>query len=510
MAISTSPLSRKVTPPTQGSAPAPRRAVNWSSPYIKLAIVVAVGVVVAMLPVPRGLEPNAWRYFALFVAVIVGLIIEPVPAAAVGLVGVTAAAVMGLVFSPADRAVEGFDLPAEAIRWVLSGFSNSTVWLIFGAFMFALGYEKTGLGQRIALLLVKTLGKRTLGLGYAVAIADLVLSPFTPSNTARSGGTIFPVIRNIPPLYGSYPGESARKIGTYLMWTAFAATCVTSSLFLTALAPNLLALELVESTTGVTISWTRWLVGMLPVGLLLLALVPWLSYKLAPPEVKSGTEVPEWAGKELGKMGSLTRNEKIMGGLVLLALGLWIFAGSFIDATLAALVVISLMVLTGVVRWEDITANKSAWNVLVWFATLVTLAGGLNRVGFIKWFAGGAATLMGGMSPLVIMVLLVVLFYVMHYMFASTTAHTTALLPVFLVAGAAVPGLPLPIFAMLLCFSLGLMGVISPYATGPSPVYFGSGYISRKDFWTLGLIFGAIFLVVLLAVGVPWLLMLGA
>ena len=276
MAISTSPLSRKATPPTQGSAPAPRRAVNWSNPYIKLAIVVAAGLVVALLPVPQGLEPNAWRYFALFVAVIVGLIIEPVPAAAVGLVGVTAAAGMGLVFSPADRAAEGFDLSAEAIRWVLSGFSNSTVWLIFGAFMFALGYEKTGLGQRIALLLVKTLGKRTLGLGYAVALADLILSPFTPSNTARSGGTIFPVIRNIPPLYGSYPGESARKIGTYLMWTAFAATCVTSSLFLTALAPNLLALELVESTTGVTISWTQWLVGMLPVGLLLLALVPWL------------------------------------------------------------------------------------------------------------------------------------------------------------------------------------------------------------------------------------------
>ena len=118
--------------------------------------------------------------------------------------------------------------------------------------------------------------------------------------------------------------------------------------------------------------------------------------------------------------------------------------------------------------------------------------------------------MMGGMAPLAIMVLLVVLFYVMHYMFASTTAHTTALLPVFLVAGAAVPGLPVPIFAMLLCFSLGLMGVISPYATGPSPVYFGSGYISRKDFWTLGLIFGAIFLVVLLVVGVPWLLIVGA
>jgi len=40
---------------------------------------------------------------------------------------------------------------------------------------------------------------------------------------------------------------------------------------------------------------------------------------------------------------------------------------------------------------------------------------------------------------------------------------------------------------MLLCFSLGIMGVITPYATGPSPIYYGSGYISRKAFWSLGL-----------------------
>jgi L-tartrate/succinate antiporter len=71
--------------------------------------------------------------------------------------------------------------------------------------MFALGYEKTGLGRRIALLLVKAMGRKTLTLGYAVAIADTLLAPFTPSNTARSGGTIYPVIRNLPALYDSKP-----------------------------------------------------------------------------------------------------------------------------------------------------------------------------------------------------------------------------------------------------------------------------------------------------------------
>ena len=78
---------------------------------------------------------------------------------------------------------------------------------------------------------MRALGKKTLGLGYAVLFADLVLAPATPSNTARSGGTIYPIVSSIPRIYGSEPGPTAGRIGTYVMWTAFAATAVTSSLF---------------------------------------------------------------------------------------------------------------------------------------------------------------------------------------------------------------------------------------------------------------------------------------
>jgi len=150
--------------------------------------------------------------------------------------------------------------------------------------------------------------------------------------------------------------------------------------------------------------------------------------------------------------------------------------------------------------------NKQAWNVLVWFATLVTLADGLNRVGFLKWFATGAAGALGGYSVMTIVVALTVLYFVVHYMFASLTAHTTALLPVLLTAAMAVPEMPVRLISLLFCYTLGLMGIISPYATGPGPIYYGSGYVSRKDFWTLGFIFGAIYLAALLLIGVPFLL----
>ncbi len=222
------------------SVPGEARRPAWWRAVAPLA----VGLALALVSTPAGLERNAWLYFALFAAVVVGLVLEPIPAAAVGLVGVTLAGV-GRLVEPS---------PAASIAWALSGFQDRTVWLIFGAFVFSIGYGKTGLGRRVALWLVRGLGGRTLGLGYAIALADLALAPGTPSNTGRSAGTIFPVIRGIPGLYGSEPGPTARRIGSYLMWTAFAATAVTSSMFVTALAPNAAALALVKQGAGLDIT----------------------------------------------------------------------------------------------------------------------------------------------------------------------------------------------------------------------------------------------------------------
>ncbi len=165
----------------------------------------------------------------------------------------------------------------------------------------------------------------------------------------------------------------------------------------------------------------------------------------------------------------------------------------------------ALMLVTGVVAWDDILGHKAAWNVLVWFATLVALADGLNRVGFVTWVARGFAARLAGIPPLAAMALLVAFFFFVHYMFASLTAHAAAVLPVVLATGMAVPGLPVKVFALLLVYSLGMMGVLSPYATGPAPVYYASGYVSRRDFWVLGLVFGTIYLVVLLGIGIPYL-----
>src|SRR6266481_1104825 len=247
------------------------------NPIWKAVAPVAVAVILALLPVPTGLPQHAWYFFSIFVGVIVGLVLEPLPGAAIALSGLTLVALFPrfVLFSPEQLSQPGFRAPSAALNWALSGYSNPAVWLIFGAFILALGYERTGLGERIALILVKRMGKNTLLLGYGVTLADTILAPFIPSPTARSGGIIYPIVSELALEYGSKPNDvSSRRVGSYLMWVAIATTCVTSSLFLTAGSFNLLAAGLVQKLTGVDVHWMDWFTTAGPALVLLLLLVP--------------------------------------------------------------------------------------------------------------------------------------------------------------------------------------------------------------------------------------------
>ncbi|MDR1685353.1 MAG: anion permease [Desulfovibrio sp.] len=464
---------------------------------MKALLPLIVTAIVFFIPPPEGLSLNAMRYLGIFLGVVLALILEPLPGAAVGFIGVTAAAGLQLVPQVGGKAAT----LGSSLQWALSGFTDGTVWLIFVAYMFAMGYEKTGLGKRIALLLMKLLGGKALGLGYAAALADLVLAPFIPSNTARSGGTIYPVVKNIPPMYNSLPDSQPRLIGGYLMWTCLATTTVTSSLFYTGLAPNLLAMSLIgKAAPGVEITWMDWFLSMLPAGAILFIITPLLAYIVYPPSQKLFPETPAWAAGELSKLGGLTRKEITMALLALVALCMWIFGSKLMNATLVAIAVLCLMIMLNVVSWDDVISNKGAWNTLAWFATLVAMAGGLGRVGFLKWFADVSAGYLAGHSMAFIIFGLLVVFFFSHYFFASLTAHTTAMLPILLATAVAVPGMDMRFLGMLLAGSLGIMGIITPYGTGPSPIYYNCGYITRKDFWILGTVFGLVYFAIYAAV----------
>lgn len=226
-------------------------------------------------------------------------------------------------------------------------------------------------------------------------------------------------------------------------------------------------------------------------------------YVIYPPQMRRSSEASTWAQEELRKMGRLFRRETILVVLMAGAVLLWVLGGSLIDATLVAFLVISAMLVLHVVSWDEMAKNNVTWTTLVLLATLVTLADGLSRAGFVAWFAASVAEHVTGFPPTLTLIALVVIYFLSHYMFASLTAQTAAMMPVMLAAGMGIPGIQAGTLGLALALTTGIMGVISPYATGPGLAYYNSGYIPPADFWRLGAIFGLIFLVALLAIGVP-------
>jgi anion transporter len=470
---------------------------------LKCAVPILVTLVLFILPVPDGLSANAWLFVSIFCGVVAGLILEPVPGAFIAVIGVVVSAILKVGPKPD---ASGLVSAVAARNWALSGFSNSVAWLVLIAFLFAFGYAKTGLGRRIGLILVKRLGKSTLGLGYAIFFADAVLAPVMPSNTARSGGTIFPIFANIPPMFGCTPENERKKLGAFLAWVALAGTCATSSMFMTGMATNLLFVGMASSAGYLSITWNQWFLGFLPMSVIFLLTVPLLTYLIYPPALKRSADAPQWAQRELDKLGPLSTAEKKMIIIALLAIIFWAGGSYFkIDATVTGFAALCLMLLTGIATWEEILANKNGWNAFIWFGALVTMAQGLANCGFLTWSAKTAASLLGHENPFMLMIILICMFYGLHYFFASVAAHVTALLPIFLSTAAAIPGINMQHYVLIMAMSIGCMGVLTPYGAGPSPVWASCGYVKPAEFWGLGLLFGAFFLAVILLVGLPWL-----
>lgn len=463
------------------------------SKFKSFATIVAIGAVIWFIPVPAGLKPQAWHLLAIFVATIIGIIMSPMPMGAMALLGIAVAALTNTLTT----------------AQVLSGFSNSTIWLIVCAFLFARGFIKTGLGTRVAYMLMRAIGDSTLKLGYVLSISDLIIAPATPSNTARGGGVLYPIVRSLCTAFDSEPGPTARRVGAYLMQTQYQGNIITSAMFMTAMAANPLAAELAKKSVGIDISWGLWaLAGAVP-GLVSLLFMPYFLYKIYPPELKDTPEAKKMAVEELAKRGSMTTGEWIVLGVFLSALVLWSTSSiTKLDPTLVAILGVCVMLITDVLTWKDVLDDKGPWDTLMWMGGLVCMADFLNRLGFIPWFAKTVAASLVGIPWVVTLAILFVVYLYVHYGFASMTAHVTAVYPAFL-AVAVAAGAPAYLAALGLAYLSNLCGSITHYATGTSPIYFGAGYVSQGKWWQLGFVVSVVNLVIWIGVGGIWWKVLG-
>ena len=483
---------------------APRRDTRLHSPLVsdpkkqtgaalwRWGVVLIPGLVLYFAPLP-GLTGVQRHLVAVFVATIVALVAQPLPMGVSVLVAMTTLAVTGTV----------------TYAKVLGGFANQTVWLIFTAFLFARAITATGFGMRLAYLFIRRFGHNSLTLGYSIAAADLVLAPFVPSDTARGGGIIFPITRSLAQAFHSEPGATARKLGAFLMLVGFHSTYTASGMFLTGMAANVLIADFARSLAHVELTWGAWALGALVPGMLTLAAVPYLIYRLYPPEIRNTESARALAREELARMGPMTRNERWVVAIMLGVMGGWVSSpwhGT--PNAFVALTGVCAILLAGVLEWKELLGEHRAWDALIWFAPLIMMADQLNEGGVIKVISSGIFSQMHGWPWQASLFALVAAYLYGHYTFASMTAHVTALYPGFLGA-ALLAGCPPLLAALALAYFSNLNACLTHYGTGSAPVFFGAGYVSQGEWWKLGFLISVVDIVLWIGVGSVWWKLLG-
>jgi DASS family divalent anion:Na+ symporter len=458
----------------------------------RLALVVSIGLLVWALPRPDEVDPRAWRLLAIFVATVAGIVTRPLPMGAI--------AVAGIAVAVGTRTL--------TITEALSGFSNGTVWLVVAAFFIAAAFIKTGLGARIAYSLVAAFGGSTLGLGYSLVATDLVLSPAIPSNTARAGGVIFPILQSLARAAPESDPIGRGRTNAFLTLVAYNGTVITSAMFLTAMVANPLSVGL-AANQGIAITWRLWALAAVVPGAVSLIVVPLVIYRLCPPGAVKTPDAPPAARKALAGLGAITRAERLMAAILIVLLGAWIVGPAIgLDVTAAALMAVAALLLTGVLSWEDACCQLEAWNTFIWFATLVMMATYVGQFGFIAWFTKQVASIFPGVGWMPGLIGLSLVYFYSHYFFASNTAHVSAMFAPFLAVALALGAPPL-LAALLLAFFSNLFASLTHYGTAPAPILFGSGHVRLATWWRVGALVSVVNISIWLLIGAAWWRVLG-
>lgn len=487
------------------AAPNPTPTPTYTRAQLaSLVLCVAIGTVLWFSPPPDGLSLQAWHTFAVFATTIVSFILRPLPMGPAVLVGLIVLAATGTL-APPDAA----NPMATSFSAALVGFGDSTSWLVIAAFLISGAMIRSGLGRRVSLTMVVWLGRSVLGLGYAIGAAECVLAPFIPSNTARGGGVMAPIVHSLCHVLESRPDENPRHAGEFLVLCGAHLNLVTAAMFLTGMAANPLVAEAAEKFLGVQFTWGTWLLGSAVPGVLSLIVLPPVLYGLSRPQLIDAGAARQHARVQLDEMGVWRYPELVMAVTFVTMLVLWCTASwHHLPTGLVAMMGVAVLVVTGAEQWKDIVGNSAAWDALIWLGGLISMSEALRETGFAAWFASSIEGQLGGLGPVAVAVVLALIYFYSMYAYSMLTGHIVAMVGVFFAVAAATGTPPLLIVALLAYFS-NLCGSTTFYSTGPVVIYFGLGYVASRRWLWIGFLVSLLHMAIWLGIGLPYWKLLG-
>ncbi|MGL5598206.1 MAG: DASS family sodium-coupled anion symporter [Aeromonas sp.] len=463
-------------------------------PRLAALCTVVLAAVCWALPTPDGLTAAAYHTAILFIATILVIVTNIAPT---GYIAIFSLAIYAVLHAGAEAT------PAAAIKGALVDFNNPLIWLIVIAFMIASAFAKTGLGKRIALLLLSRFGQSTLRSAYCLAVADFILAPATPSNTARAA-IIAPIANSLAKTIN----KDDRKLGQFLLSSVSAMNDASAVAFSTGFAGNLALVGIAASLAGMTIGFREWALYLLPPAIGLLLVIPFVLHFVIRPETRATPDAPRFAQEELAKMGPLSGNEKSLLGVFVGLVVLWVGGSTLgLDATTVAFIGLAALLLLGVLSWDDVKGNSAAFDTLIWFSVLMGMADNLKRVGFTGWLGGQLSDFMhstlGGFGTVSILLVVMGLYLFASYAFASGTAKVVALAPV--IAGALLAvGVPkeMVFFSIAAITNVGCN--LATYSHARNPLLLGMGYHTSAEWMRIGLVIALVGFAVVMSIGLPW------
>ncbi|MDR1598130.1 MAG: anion permease [Holosporales bacterium] len=448
------------------------RAGRKLSPNLLLVIIVLIGVAIAFCPAPPGVDAKAFPLLGVFIATIVGVLLQPYPMLIITLFGFFACMVCGLLSYS-----EGF-----------ACFGQGVIWLVVFTSIAAKAFVKTNLGHRLACFFVKKMGHSSLSLAYGLTLSEIILCAVIPSNTARASCITLPLTVSVSESLGSFPSAHTEGlIGRFLSLCAMHANQLSCAIFLTAVASNPMCQKFMADA-GVHVSWWEWFKMAGIPGLICMLNMPWIMYKLSPPQIKTIQHAKDIAEMQLSAMSSMSKNEYITVFVFLGMLIGWVFGDVLhVQTAVVALGGLCALLMTNVLNADDITGAKDIWGICIWLSILNVITGKLADLGLIQHYSSILERRLCGLSWPLAWAAISVTYYMARYVVPGNVLHACAMFPSFFRMLIAC-GVPAKLGGMTLAVITAYCGFVTPYGSSSCPLYLNTGYIGQKLWWRIGVI----------------------
>jgi DASS family divalent anion:Na+ symporter len=417
----------------------------------------------------------------LFVATMVGIIIEAMSMVGVLFVSLFVASVTGTV----NLKTHGF-----------VGFSNIVPWVLFFVISLSKTITDSSIGPRIAYYFMKIFGRSALGLAYSISISEFILSLVLPSNTARSACMGYPIVNSLSKYVGKTLGkEYETAIGGFLAFTYSCATSVCSGIFLTGMVSNALLLDIADKN-GFHITWAGWLKYAFVPGLILLAICPIILRFLMPTGKANLETIQQEAAIKSKELGPLTCTEKKVLVVFGMMLFMWVTADIIgISILTTAIFGLCVFIFLDILKINDILGDYLTIRTFIMMGILISYSHCLFEYGVIEWFNNSMGPFIESFSTSSRLYVLAIMYFLGHYFFSGEGSYISALNVPFIIAGLSL-GLDKYVLIMTLAVFSSYSAVISPYA-GPAMILMHSlGYISTSRWMIIGLIMACVLIFV--------------